>query len=41
MVKVTNADYDRMSQEWLALSQEAQDLIQGLLCVDPMKRLMP
>jgi len=37
--KVSNASYDRSSQEWMNLSDEAKDLIEKLMCVDPHERL--
>jgi serine/threonine protein kinase len=34
--KVQNADYDRESNLWMNLSEEAKSLILGLLEVDPI-----
>lgn len=35
MQKVIHADYDKKSSSWVKLSEEAKELIQQLLCVDP------
>jgi ribosomal protein S6 kinase alpha-5 len=39
MKKISIGDYPREGPQWESLSTEARDLIQGLLCVDPNKRL--
>lgn len=37
--KIARGDYDLSYEEWQAISEEAKDLIRGLMCVDPKKRL--
>lgn len=36
--QVTNGEYDRDSDDWKKLTQEAKDFIQGLLDVNPETR---
>lgn len=37
--KIARGDYDLGYEEWEAVSEEAKDLIRGLMCVDPERRL--
>lgn len=37
--KIARGDYDLSYEEWQAISEEAKDLIRGLMCVDPKRRL--
>jgi len=39
--KIKKGSYDFPSPSWDGISQQAKDIISGLLVVDPMKRMTP
>lgn len=36
--RIRTGQYDFPNPEWQNVSQDAKDLIQGMLCIDPTKR---